>query len=240
LQIIGDYHTHTNYSHAKGTIEENVIMAINRGLKEIGIAEHGPKTLFVGVSEKNLHKIADEIEVLRQKYREIKILFNIEANLLDIHGNIDVPQSILPRLDMILLGFHPNIIPSLDYLPLMFNNFLAPFSVKKQKEARKLNTTAMINAVNKHKIKIITHPGHKIDIDTEELAKACAKRETALEINCRQGEKIKDFVDVAMKEGVKFYINSDAHHPQEVGNFDAGIELVKRLKIPKESIVNSN
>lgn len=238
MKVIGDYHTHTNYSHAKGTIEENVVSAIKAGLKEIGIAEHGPKTLFVGVSEKNLHKIADEIIKLRDKYPEIKILFNIEANLLDIYGNIDVPESILPRLDMLLMGFHPNIIPSKDYLPMLFNNCMARFSSHIKNEARKMNTTAMINAINKNDVDIITHPGHKVDIDTHQLAKACAKTNTALEINCRQGHKLKDFVDIALDEGVKFYLNSDAHKPKDVGKMEEGIKIAMDLKIPKESIIN--
>lgn len=239
MKIIGDYHTHTNYSHAKGTIEDNVIKALEVGLKEIGIAEHGPRTLFVGVSEKKLHKIADEIETLRIKYKEIKILFNMEANLLDLHGNIDVPESIKPRLDMLLVGFHPNIIPSRAYIPLVYGNILARFSESKREKARFLNTMAMVNAIKKNKIDIITHPGHRIDMNTHEIAKACAKNKTALEINCRQGHKLKDFVEVALKEGVKFYINSDAHHPSEVGIMEEGIKIVEQLNIPKEAIINT-
>lgn len=239
MKLIGDYHTHTSYSHAKGTIEENVIKAMERGLQEIGIAEHGPKTLFVGVSEKKLHKIADEIDQLKIRYKDIKILFNMEANLLDIDGNIDVPNSIKPRLDMLLLGFHPNIIPSRKYIPLICANVMGRFSKSKREKARFLNTTAMVNAITKNKIDIITHPGHKIDIDTHEIAKACARHNTALEINCRQGHvKLKDFVEVALKENVKFYINSDAHDPCEVGMMDEGLRLVEELKIPKDVIVN--
>ena len=239
MKIFGDYHTHTKYSHAKGTIEENVVKAMEKGLKEIGIAEHGPRTLFVGVSEKNLHKIADEIEVLREKYKDIKILFNIEANLLDLDGNIDVPESIKPRLDMLLVGFHPNIIPSMAYMPLICNNILGRFSEGRREKARFLNTSAMINAIKKNKIDIITHPGHRIDMDTHEIAKACAKHNTALEINCRQGHKLKDFVEIALDEGVKFYINSDAHNPSEVGMMEKGLRLVEELKIPNEAIVNT-
>lgn len=240
MKPIGDYHTHTRYSHAKGTIEENVIKAMERGLKEIGIAEHGPRTLFVGVSEKNLHKIADEIDALKMRYKDIKILFNIEANLLDLDGNIDVPESIKPRLDMLLVGFHPNIIPTVKYMPLICANVMGRLSKSKREKARFLNTKAMVNAIGKNKIDIITHPGHKIDMDTHEIAKACAQHNTALEINCRQGHvKLKDFVQVALEEGVKFYINSDAHHPSEVGMMDEGLKLVEELKIPKDVIINT-
>ena len=33
MQILADYHTHTKYSHGKGTIEENVLEAISKGIK---------------------------------------------------------------------------------------------------------------------------------------------------------------------------------------------------------------
>ena len=35
MQILADYHTHTKYSHGKGTIEENVLEAISKGIKTI-------------------------------------------------------------------------------------------------------------------------------------------------------------------------------------------------------------
>ena len=43
MQILADYHTHTIYSHGKGTIEDNVKEAISKGIKTIGISDHGYK-----------------------------------------------------------------------------------------------------------------------------------------------------------------------------------------------------
>ena len=49
MQILADYHTHTKYSHGKGTIEENVLEAISKGIKTIGISDHGYKHLAYGI-----------------------------------------------------------------------------------------------------------------------------------------------------------------------------------------------
>ena len=50
--ITADYHTHTNYSHGKGTPEENVLAAIEKGLRRIAISEHAGAHLFYGVRGK--------------------------------------------------------------------------------------------------------------------------------------------------------------------------------------------
>ena len=39
-----DYHTHTIFSHGKGTIADNVEAARSKGLKGIAITDHGPGT----------------------------------------------------------------------------------------------------------------------------------------------------------------------------------------------------
>ena len=39
MQILADYHTHTVYSHGKGSIEDNVKVAIEKGIKTLGISE---------------------------------------------------------------------------------------------------------------------------------------------------------------------------------------------------------
>ncbi|MBF1138496.1 MAG: PHP domain-containing protein [[Eubacterium] sulci] len=44
-----DYHTHTTFSHGTGSIEDNVKVAISKGLKALAISDHGPGHLTYGV-----------------------------------------------------------------------------------------------------------------------------------------------------------------------------------------------
>lgn len=63
MKIIADYHTHTIFSngkngkrkHAIGTIEENVQEAIKKGLKTIGISDHGYRHLLYGLDLSLIH-----------------------------------------------------------------------------------------------------------------------------------------------------------------------------------------
>ena len=41
MKLTTDYHTHTIFSHGKGTILENAMVAKERGLKSIAITDHG-------------------------------------------------------------------------------------------------------------------------------------------------------------------------------------------------------
>ena len=68
MQILADYHTHTKYSHGKGTIEENVLEAISKGIKTIGISDHGYKHLAYGIKLNDIYKMREEIDKLNEKY----------------------------------------------------------------------------------------------------------------------------------------------------------------------------
>ena len=107
-----------------------------------------------------------------------------------------------------------------------------------KRKARTENTKAIVAAVYTNEIDIITHPGLHISIDTPELARACVKKETALEINARHGIKSVAFVQAAAKEGVKFAIGSDAHNPKQVGRLEAGVKAAQLAGLTPDQVIN--
>jgi putative hydrolase len=240
MRVFADYHTHTVYSHGKGSIEDNVLAARRRGLKAVGITDHGPAHLFIGIRGiAGFMRIKQEISVLRRKYPDTEILFGVEANIVDMDGTIDVPATILRELDILLVGYHKLVRPrSMAYLGQTLRNFLAGWTGHAPESLRAANTAAITAAVRRYPIDAITHPGLQIDIDTVSLARVCREQGTCLEINSSYGEELDPFIRAALPEGVTFMINSDAHTPQRVGDFDKAYTLVERLGVPEERIVN--
>ena len=90
--ITADYHTHTRYSHGKGTIEDNVLAARKKGLKRIAITDHGFGHIGFGIRPKDVDMMREEIQSLSLKYSDIDILIGIEANLIGMDGTIDIPE----------------------------------------------------------------------------------------------------------------------------------------------------
>ena len=96
-----DLHTHTLYSHGKGTPEENVLAAISCGLKSVAVSEHGPGHMFFGVRGRKLGHLRREMDRLKAKYSDkIEVLFGIESNLVG-YGLTDIPKDLLDVLSLI-------------------------------------------------------------------------------------------------------------------------------------------
>ncbi len=243
MKLFADYHTHTRYSHGTGAVEDNVLAARAKGLKQVAISDHGPATLF-GVGVKNLAafgKIREEVRDCNDRYPDINVLTGVEANVIGVDGALDVPGPVLEELDIVLAGLHVTVMPAslADGFKLGLLNALRSLDSQLGRLARNLNTKALVEAVYRFPIDIVTHPGLRLSIDTRELARACAKNGTAMEINTGHGQTTVEFIQTAAREGVDFAISSDAHQPSRVGDLQAGLELARQAGLPAERIINA-
>ena len=240
--VFADYHTHTVYSHGSGTISDNVKAARAKGLEEVGIADHGPANWgHIGsTSLRVFEKIIDEVEEIQTEFDDLTILAGTEANVISYQGDLDVPLELQRKLDKVLAGFHVNIRPKSleDGVKFLSQWTLGKLSKKVKLKARNDNTKAIVAAVYNNEIDIITHPGLNISIDTPELARACVKMDTALEINAGHGVKSVEFIRAAAHEGAKFAIGSDAHTPANVGKLETGVKAAQSAGLSPDQIIN--
>ncbi|HHV27598.1 MAG TPA: PHP domain-containing protein [Tissierellia bacterium] len=242
MNIIGDYHTHTIYSHGKGTIRDNVEEAFKKGLKEIAICDHGPGHFTYGIKREDIKKMRKEIDELNKEFQPkgLKILLGVEANIIRYDGTIDVDDEIIELLDILLLGYHFGAFPGTfkDGYKLYILNFLSKVIPKVRKNVMEMNTLALIKAMDRYPIDIITHPGSKVYVDIRRLARKAKEKDIALEINSSHSHLTVEEIELALEEDVYFYINSDAHSPENVGNLENGIERALKGKVPVDRIKN--
>lgn len=242
MKLFGDYHTHTIFSHGTGTIRDNVESALKKGLKEIAICDHGPGHYLYGVKKIDLPIMRAEIDRLNEEFsvKGIKILLGVEANITGFDGSIDMDERLIKLTDILLLGYHYGVTPSSirGGLGLYVINPITKVLPIGRKRALEWNTNAFINAINKYPITFITHPGSKAPVDIRELARACKKVGTALEINSKHSQLSVESIKIAMEEDVEFVVNSDAHSPNDVGVVEAALDRAKAAGLPMNRIRN--
>ncbi len=241
MRIYADYHTHTRYSHGKGTIEQNVLAARRKGLKKIAITDHGPGHFLYGVRKEDFKKAQQEIAELNKKYDDIEIMLGVEANITGTDGRIDVDEEIISQLDILLVGFHFGALPAslADGYHIHLKNLGGKVIKKLREDARKVNTQALVKAMERYPIDIITHPGAKADIDTASLARAAAAKDVALEINAGHRFMTVEYVRIAKKWGAKFVLSSDAHRPEAVGQVIDAVKVALEAGLTEKDIINA-
>lgn len=242
MKLFADYHTHTTYSDGRGTPAENIKAAIDRGLEAVAITDHGPKSIGTGVAgPETFLAIKEEVAGLSSRFPEIKILVGAEAAVISRDGRLDLPKTIIEQLDLLLAGHHPYYIPESlgDALHYTLPNLVVRLKKSTWEKMRNTNTKALIETVHNYPVDFISHPDLMMPADPDELARACAGRETALEVNTGHHYNKEDIVRAAARHGAKLVINSDAHYPETVGELASGLALVEKLRFPAEMVINA-
>lgn len=238
MKIFGDYHTHTTYSHGKGSIFQNAITARARNLRQLGIADHGFGHILYGMDRSKIPEIKRQIK-LAEKETGVKIYFGVEANFTSLKGDIDLTDADIKNLDIILVGHHRFVRSTLKNKLLFFlpNLLFSKFPYKKLIQR---NTETIIKALDKYPIDILTHLNYQMPIDVIAVAKKAVETNTYIEINnkkmCFTNEQIQEMI----KLGVQFIISSDAHIPANVGNTQNALEVVRKYNIPESQVANLN
>lgn len=226
IEIVADLHTHSIASgHAYSTIIEMISTASKKGLKMLGITDHGPK--IPGAPNSSYF---ENIIVIPEKVQGITVLRGAEANISDIAGNLDIPEIYLANLDIVLAGFHVDAFPPSDDV--------------------ERNTRAVLAAMDNRNVDCISHPCNPIyPIDYEAFVKKAIEKNILIEVNnsslrneMRPGsrENCREIIKLAKKWKATILVNSDAHCFNEVGLLDQSLGLLREENINEELVLNTS
>lgn len=234
-ELIYDLHTHTTYSHGKGSVEQNVRQAFDMGLEFIAISDHGPGHLFYGVNRNEFVNLRNDIERMNVKYPKLNVKMSVEANIIKSKNGIDIMPEEFEEFDFVIAGYHYGLF-GCDCV----KNWLWNKGFKSGEEKlRKTNTDMVIKALRENDISILTHPGDKGPFDIKAIAEVCAETDTLMEINTWHGHLTEEEIrEAAEINDVKFIISSDAHSPERVGDFREGVIRAAKAGLDLSRIVN--
>ncbi|MDD2484783.1 MAG: PHP domain-containing protein [Eubacteriales bacterium] len=240
-RMLDDIHTHTTFSHGKGSIEDNVKVAVQKGLRTIGISDHGPGHITYGVKRSNFPIMRKEIERLKPLYPQIEILLGVEANIINSSGHLDISEEEKKIFDYILAGYHYGIFGEAPFRAarIHLGNLLDTWRGNTADGARKnRNTELVIKALYENEIKVLTHPGDKGRFDVPALARACEETNTLMEISNWHEAPLVSALKESAKTGVAFIVSSDAHTPNRVGTFAGGLQRALEAGLDPDRILN--
>lgn len=222
MKAVVDVHTHTIASgHAYNTLMENVKEASEKGIKVMGVSDHGPEM----PGGPHLFYFANLEDIPRKLYG-VKILRGCEANIMDYDGNLDIPDRIANRLDYMIASLHDVCIES---------------------GTAEENTRAITKAMENKNVMIIGHSGNpRFPINAEEIVKKAKEEDKIIELNnssfvsSRKGsdKNCYEIAKLCKQYGVKVMFGSDAHYCYNIGEFSQVEKLVKEIEMPEELIMN--
>lgn len=223
--IIADVHTHSLASgHAFGTIREMAAVAAERNLQLLGVTEHGPG--IPGACDPIYFR--NFVDAPRMLYG-VEMVYGCEINIL-LDGKLDLDQRTIGYLDYAVAGFHRQTYENQGIVK---------------------NTDDMIRCMENKKVRFISHPdNNKYPLDYPALVAGAKAHNVALEVNnaslrkafLRPGaaENYKIMIPLCMEMGVPILVNTDAHDPGAVGDFDHAYGLLGQLDIDENLILNND
>ncbi len=238
--LTADYHTHTVFSHGKGQIIDNALIAKEKGLKELGISDHGFAHPAFGLTKRKIPKMRTLCDQATQQ-TGVKVLLGIESNIIGTDGTVDLKPKMYDQFDIFLAGIHKFVLYKFGTaFSLFVPNFLNSTFKKEHVSSHliKTNTKTFINVIKNNPVDVITHVNFCCFADAVEVAKAARDYGTKIELSAKKTHLSDEEIFNVANTGVKFVISSDAHSPNRVGETSLIEQALDRVKINREQIEN--
>lgn len=221
----GDLHVHTKATDGHHSLREMALAGLSQGFEYLAITEHSQRlTVAHGLDTARLLAQCDAIDALNEELRGISLLKSIEVDILE-DGSLDLPDSALARLDLVVAAVHSN------------------FNLSRAKQ-----TERIVRAMQHPHFTLLAHPTGRLlqrrepyDVDMLRIIREARQRGCFLELNAHP-ERL-DLLDthcqLAKEEGVLISINSDAHSIYDFANLRFGIGQARRGWLEKHNVLNT-
>lgn len=224
MQIIADTHCHTIASdHAYSTITENAIQAAEKGIKYLAITDHG-----ISMPDAPHLWHFHNLRIVPRSICGVKILYGVESNILNYHGDLDMDNDTIDIFDWIVASYHEPVC--------------APSNVNDHSEG-------YINlAKNNTYVDVIGHSGNdSFKYDYKRVIKVFKEYDKIVEINegslsFRKGSKVNciEIAKLCKKYEVKVVVNSDAHISYKIGCVENSFKMLKEISFPQRLVLNAD
>ena len=221
----GDLHVHSSWSDGSASIMEMATRALRIGHRYMAISDHTQSMGMVhGLTPQKLEEQLEEIGNLNAKLENFRIFASAEVDVR-ADGTLDLLDDYLAQLDFVTVSIHSG------------------FNQSREQIMERL-TAAMENPY----VRAIGHPTGRLinerdpyDVDIGKIISIAARTGTALEINShyRRLDLSDIYARAAQAAGVKLVINSDAHHPDQLGLLRYGVATARRGWVEPDSVLNT-
>jgi DNA polymerase (family X) len=223
--IQGDVHMHTVETDGKCTIEEMALAARDRGYKYMAITDHSKNLAFAnGLDDKRAEAHIKRIREVGKTIEGIKVFAGIEVDIL-ADGELDLSDSVLEQMDIVIASIHSH-----------FN------------QDTQQVTERLLRVIENPHTSIIGHPTGRMllrregyNFDCDKVFAAAAKAGVAMEHNAYPDRlDLRDLhLRMAKAKGVKFVINTDAHHTSHMEKIRYGVLQLRRAWLTKADVLNT-
>jgi DNA polymerase (family 10) len=224
--IRGDLHMHTTATDGRATLEEMAEAARARGYEYIAITDHSKAiAMAFGLDEKRVEEFAARVrEINASGHLGIHIFSGIECDIMK-DGTMDLAWDALAQLDFVIGSVHNNMTME---APAM--------------------TGRLLRALECPHLRLLGHPTGRLllhrdpfPFDFDRVVTAAVQRGVALEINSspERLDLSAPLIRAAKAKGARFYVDTDAHHPQHLANLHYGVLTARRGWLEPGDVLNT-
>ena len=220
----GDLHTHTDLTDGVAPLEEMLAAAAARGYAYVAVTDHAPDLVMQRMTDEKMLAQRARLRELAGRYGRMRLLHGTELNI-GPDGGVDWPAGFLAGFDVCVASVHSH------------------FGLDRAAQTRRL-----VRACENPHVHVIGHPTTRligrrapIDVDLDEVFRACARTGTAMEVNGspHRLDLRDEHILRAKGFGVRFAVDSDAHSPGRLGYPRYGIGTAQRAGLTPEDVINT-